>query len=149
MRYGYFEYQVMFFGLSNAPASFQGYINKIFAEKHDVLVIVYSTLMTSWFIPKTLAKVTWKLSGRSSENSGNTACLPTWKSVVFIKKKFASQATSYLAKESAWRKKELTPSRLGLNWSQYETFRCSSSLPISIGVSSKTSAKSLPYSPQC
>ena len=31
----------MFFGLSNAPASFQGYINKILAEKLDVFVIVY------------------------------------------------------------------------------------------------------------
>ena len=30
-RYGHFEYQVMPFGLSNALASFQGYINKILA----------------------------------------------------------------------------------------------------------------------
>ena len=29
------------FGLINAPASFQGYINKIFAEKFDIFVIVY------------------------------------------------------------------------------------------------------------
>ncbi len=29
------------FGLSNAPASFQGYINKILVEKLDVFVIVY------------------------------------------------------------------------------------------------------------
>ena len=40
-RYGHFEYQVMLFGLSNAPASFKGYINKILAEKLDVFVIVY------------------------------------------------------------------------------------------------------------
>ena len=31
----------MLFGLLNAPASFQGYINKILAEKLDVFVIVY------------------------------------------------------------------------------------------------------------
>ena len=31
----------MSFGLSNAPASFQGYINKILAKKLDVFVIVY------------------------------------------------------------------------------------------------------------
>ena len=31
----------MSFGLMNASASFQRYINKIFAEKLDILVIVY------------------------------------------------------------------------------------------------------------
>ena len=40
-RYGHFEYQVMPFGLSNAPVSFQGYINKILVEKLDIFVIVY------------------------------------------------------------------------------------------------------------
>ena len=40
-RYGHFESQVMLFGRTNAPASFQGYINKIFAEKLDIFVIVY------------------------------------------------------------------------------------------------------------
>ena len=29
------------FGLKNAPANFQGYINKIFGEKLDIFVIVY------------------------------------------------------------------------------------------------------------
>ena len=29
------------FGLFNAPASFQGYINKILVEKLDIFVIVY------------------------------------------------------------------------------------------------------------
>lgn len=40
-RYGHFEYHMMPFGFFNAPASFQGYINKILAEKLDVFVIVY------------------------------------------------------------------------------------------------------------
>ena len=40
-RYGHFKYQVMPFGLSNVPASFQGYINKILAKKLDIFVIVY------------------------------------------------------------------------------------------------------------
>ena len=40
-QYGHFEYQVMLFGLSNAPAIFQGYVNKILAEKLDIFVIVY------------------------------------------------------------------------------------------------------------
>ena len=41
MQYDYFEYQIMPFDLSNAPARFQGYVNKILAEKLDVFVIVY------------------------------------------------------------------------------------------------------------
>ena len=40
-QYGHFKYQVMPFGLSNAPATFQGYVNKILAEKLDVFIIVY------------------------------------------------------------------------------------------------------------
>ena len=39
--YSHFEYQVMLFGLSNAPTSFQGYINKILAKKLNIFVIVY------------------------------------------------------------------------------------------------------------
>ena len=32
---------MMLFGLSNAPANFQGYINKILAKKLDIFIIVY------------------------------------------------------------------------------------------------------------
>ena len=39
--YGHFEYQIMPFGLSNASASFQDFINKILTEKLDIFVIVY------------------------------------------------------------------------------------------------------------
>lgn len=40
-RYGHFKYQVMSFSLSNMPASFQDYINKILAKKLDIFVLVY------------------------------------------------------------------------------------------------------------
>ena len=40
-RYGHFEYQVLPFGLSNAPATFQSYINKALAELLDRTCIVY------------------------------------------------------------------------------------------------------------
>ena len=39
--YDHFEYQVILFDLSNAPATFQGYVNKILAEKLDIFVIIY------------------------------------------------------------------------------------------------------------
>ena len=40
-RYSHFKYQVMPFELSNTPASVQGHINNILAEKLDIFVIVY------------------------------------------------------------------------------------------------------------
>ena len=40
-RYSHFVYQVMPFGLINALASFQRYINKIFVEMFDIFIIVY------------------------------------------------------------------------------------------------------------
>lgn len=40
-RYGLFEYQVILFGLSNTPTSFQGYLNKILVKKQDIFVLVY------------------------------------------------------------------------------------------------------------
>ena len=40
-RHSHFKYQVIFFWLFNAPASFQSYINKISAEKLNIFVIDY------------------------------------------------------------------------------------------------------------
>ena len=40
-RYGHFEYLVMPFGLANAPASFQAYINKALAGFLDTFCVVY------------------------------------------------------------------------------------------------------------
>ena len=40
-RYSHFKYQIIPFGLFNAPTSFQGYINKILSKKLDVFVIIY------------------------------------------------------------------------------------------------------------
>lgn len=40
-RYSHFEYQITSFGLSNAPTSFYGYINKILTEKFNIFIIIY------------------------------------------------------------------------------------------------------------
>ncbi len=40
-HYDHFEYQLIPFRLTNTPATFQGYINKILAEKLDVFIMVY------------------------------------------------------------------------------------------------------------
>ena len=40
-RYGYFKYTVMLFGLANAPATFQVYINCALSNLLDICCIVY------------------------------------------------------------------------------------------------------------
>jgi hypothetical protein len=40
-RYGHFEYLVMLFGLTNAPATFQAYINRALIGLIDVYYVVY------------------------------------------------------------------------------------------------------------
>ena len=40
IRYDHFKYQVIPFELINAPAIFQGYINKILVEKLNIFVII-------------------------------------------------------------------------------------------------------------
>lgn len=40
-QYGYFEYYVMLFGLSNTTISFQKYIKKILAKMLNIFIIIY------------------------------------------------------------------------------------------------------------
>ena len=41
IQYGHFKYEIMPFGLSNTPVTFQTYVNKILAKKLNIFVIVY------------------------------------------------------------------------------------------------------------
>ena len=40
-RYGFYEYTVMSFGLTNAPAYFMYLMNSIFFEELDVFVVIF------------------------------------------------------------------------------------------------------------
>jgi len=40
-RYGAFEWSVMLFGLTNAPAAFQRFMNNMFSDLLDVCIVVY------------------------------------------------------------------------------------------------------------
>ena len=40
-RYGSYEFQVMHYGLTNTPATFQRFMNEIFKDLLDVCVVVY------------------------------------------------------------------------------------------------------------
>ncbi len=40
-RYNYFKYIVMLFGLANAPAIFQSYINRALVDLIDIYYIIY------------------------------------------------------------------------------------------------------------
>ena len=78
----------MLFGLSNAPDSFQGYINKILAKKLDIFVIVYLDNIFIYIEDPGQAHVNivwWGL-----KELKNMAFLPISKSTNFTKIKFAS-----------------------------------------------------------
>jgi hypothetical protein len=40
-QYGLYEFQVMHYGLTNAPASFQRFMNEVFKELLDVCIVIY------------------------------------------------------------------------------------------------------------
>lgn len=65
----------MLFEHSNAPANFQGYINKILAKKLDIPLLY--ALIIFWFILKIQASHTWRLYAGFLISSGNTGfCQP-------------------------------------------------------------------------
>ena len=98
-RYSHFEYQTMPFGLSNVPASFQGYINKILAKKLDIFVIVYQNDILIYI--KDLGQGHVKLV-----------------SVNFIRIKFVFWAMSCRPRQLGWKINKLKRWKIGLNQRQ-------------------------------
>lgn len=76
-NYGNFEYQVMPFQLTNAPPTFQSYINKILVEKLDVFMIVY---LDDIFIYAENKENGWT-------NYGRICCMPSSRSADYIEMK--------------------------------------------------------------
>ena len=75
------------FRLSNAPASFQGYINKILAEKLDIFIIVYQDDVLIYI-----------------EDPGQSHVEAV--SVDFIRIKFVSWAISFRPRQLGWKMNE-------------------------------------------
>ena len=98
-RYGHLEYQVMPFRLSNAPASLQGYINKILAEKFDIFVIVCLDNILIY---------------TKDPGQGHIEAV----SVDFISMKFVSWATSCQPRQLGWKMNKSKQWRIGLNQRQ-------------------------------
>ena len=112
--------------LTNASASFQGYINKILTEKLDIFVIVYLDdilIYTNDDADDHVPAVWWVL-----EQLKKFLLFVNLKSVDFIKKRFGSLAMWYPQKASVWRTKELRQSNSGLSPSQYKISKYSSDL---------------------
>jgi hypothetical protein len=70
LRYGLYEYMVMFFGLTNAPAYFMYLMNKVFREYAS---LSWCSSMIYWSIPK-MKKNIYVWFCRSFEIIG---CLPS------------------------------------------------------------------------
>jgi len=73
-RYGHFEYRVMPFGLSNAPATFQAYINQALIGLVDVTCVIY---LDDILVFSEDPQSTQRRSGRSSSDCERTGYMPT------------------------------------------------------------------------
>ena len=135
-RYGHFEYQVMSFGLTNAPKD-----KSIRSLLKSSTSSSLCTWMPSSFIMMMTGMVTSQLYGGFWINSRSSHYMPTWKSVDSIRKRFGSSAMGYPRRASAWRTKKSRQSSDGLNPSQCETSKSSSDLPTFTGDLSKDSVE--------
>ena len=121
----------MLFRLSNVPASFEGYINKIFTEKLDVFVIVYLKNILI-YTEKTgqpyIEAVYWVLDQLQTH-----WLFANLKKYCSIKTRSDFLATLSWSREFKWRKRKSRPLKLGQSLNQFGISRCFWVLPTSTG----------------
>ena len=81
-RYGHFQYNVMPFGLANAPATFQHMINDVLRDYLDVFVVAY---LDDLLIFSTNKKNMKNMSNWYSLDYVKLASMPNWRSVYSTK----------------------------------------------------------------
>jgi hypothetical protein len=110
-HYGHFEYVVMPFGLMNAPAIFQHFMNDVLCEYLDDLCFV--TLMTSSFTTRT-----WKNMNDMFDlfwtSLRKLDFMPSWRNVNFVKLKWNYSITLFLEMAFAWIPTRFRPLSIGL-----------------------------------
>ena len=129
----------MLFGLTNAPGSFHGYINKILAEKLYIFVIVY---LDDIFIytkdpEKTHVKAVWWVL----EVLRKYGLYANLKKCRFHKNEVRLLDFVVFRDGIRMEEQRIDAVKSGLNLSQYETYRFSLVSLISTGISSKVSAE--------
>ena len=80
-RYGYFEYNVMFFGLTNAPAIFQHLMNDIFREFLNDFVAYY---LDDILIFSKIKRIMKNISRWYYKNCVMPDFMPSWRSMYSI-----------------------------------------------------------------
>lgn len=113
--------------------------NSIFLSLHNQTI--------SLFILKISAKLILKPFVKYLKILGNIFFLPIWKSVDFIKMRFAFQAILYPFRKCKQKIKRLKQSSLSLSPSRYNIFKYLLDLQIFVSVSSRRSAKLLFHLP--
>ena len=91
-RYGHFEFQVLPFGLTNAPATFMSLMNEVFSEYLDIFVIVYLDDILVY-------SDTWEehlnIYVKCSKSLGNRSCMLKFPSVALALKKWTTWVSSF------------------------------------------------------